>query len=316
MRLFDEVHVSRFRSIREATLSDAADFSILAGLNNSGKSNFLRALNLFFTGEIEPGVSFRLDRDYYRPETRSRKKKVIEISVHFDLPESFRFRKRLESVEELLGRQFTITKRWTRDLIEPQFDIDGESIAVEDGLKVSAFLNLINFRFVPNRVVPTDVIMAEQEALRDVLIRRLARQKAQSEEVFRSIREAGQTVIFDMASAVGGLVPGISNVRLDTASSLADLALRFGYQLQEGSVEMDETEQGSGIQSLLMFQTLHLIDRDFSNSLGGSRQQCGWWRNRNPHCIPDWKLKSLDSLHRYQVNPKAACKPWRQLTPI
>jgi len=275
VRLFDEVRVSRFRSIREASLEKVRDFSVLAGLNNSGKSNFLRALNLFFTGETEPGVAFRLDRDYYRPETRSRKKKVIEISVHFDLPQTFRFRSGLESVEEMLGRQFTMTKRWSRDLLEPQIEVDGKPIDRDDSLKAIAFLNLINFRFVPNRVMPTDVILAEQEALRDVLIRRLARQRAQSEEVFRAIREAGQTVIFDMASAVGGLVPGISNVRLDTASSLADLALRFGYQLQEGGVEMDETEQGSGIQSLLMFQTLNLIDRDFFQQFGW-RQAAVW----------------------------------------
>jgi AAA15 family ATPase/GTPase len=36
-----DVHVSRLRSIRESELTNLADFSVLAGLNNSGKSNFV-----------------------------------------------------------------------------------------------------------------------------------------------------------------------------------------------------------------------------------------------------------------------------------
>ena len=106
------IEISRFRSIRYAKLSDLHDFSVLAGLNNSGKSNFLRALNLFFTGQPEPELPFNLARDYYRGELSAKKKKNIRISVHFTLPKSFRFRGGLKPVEELLGRDFSITKEW------------------------------------------------------------------------------------------------------------------------------------------------------------------------------------------------------------
>ncbi len=68
MRLFDEKHVSRFRSIRKASLEDAREFSVLAGLGNSRRSNLLWAINPFLTGAVEPGVPFRLGRDYNRPK--------------------------------------------------------------------------------------------------------------------------------------------------------------------------------------------------------------------------------------------------------
>ena len=70
-----DIEISRFRSIREAKLANLQDFSVLAGLNNSGKSNFLRALNLFFTGRPEPELPFNLARDYYRGELSAKKKK-------------------------------------------------------------------------------------------------------------------------------------------------------------------------------------------------------------------------------------------------
>ena len=112
MITISDIEISRFRSIRDAKFEDLHDFSVLAGLNNSGKSNFLRALNLFFTGRPEPELLFNLARDYYRGELSAKKKKNIRISVHFTLPKTFRFRGGLKSVEDLLGRDFTITKEW------------------------------------------------------------------------------------------------------------------------------------------------------------------------------------------------------------
>lgn len=81
MHLSKQLTVSRFRSIREGSLDATGEYSVLAGLNNSGKSNFLRALHLFFVGSPEPGVPFDIDRDYYRPEVRSKKKKVIQVRL-------------------------------------------------------------------------------------------------------------------------------------------------------------------------------------------------------------------------------------------
>jgi AAA15 family ATPase/GTPase len=112
MIVIRDVEISRFRSLRDTKLENLHDFSILAGLNNSGKSNFLRALNLFFTGRPEPEIQFNLVRDYYRGDLSAKRKKNIRISVHFTLPSLFNFRRELKSVEELLGRDFTITKEW------------------------------------------------------------------------------------------------------------------------------------------------------------------------------------------------------------
>ncbi len=58
------VEVRGFRSIRRARVDLALWANFLMGLNDHGKSNFLRAIHLFFTGRVEPGVAFDLDRDF------------------------------------------------------------------------------------------------------------------------------------------------------------------------------------------------------------------------------------------------------------
>ncbi|MBW1917705.1 MAG: AAA family ATPase [Deltaproteobacteria bacterium] len=71
MKLISRVHISKFRSLREVELDNIGDFTALAGLNNSGKSNFLRALNAFFTGYTDQEIKLNVDDDFYRPELKS-----------------------------------------------------------------------------------------------------------------------------------------------------------------------------------------------------------------------------------------------------
>ncbi|MBD3234021.1 MAG: AAA family ATPase, partial [candidate division Zixibacteria bacterium] len=117
MKLISSLKIEGFRSIYDSgsALNTLDNFCSFAGLNNSGKSNVLRALNAFFTDFTDPGIEINFTNDYNRHLLHSKKKnKCISISVHFSLPDFFRFRKGLEAVRRLLGREFIITKRWVR----------------------------------------------------------------------------------------------------------------------------------------------------------------------------------------------------------
>ncbi|WP_438481751.1 AAA family ATPase [Oleiharenicola lentus] len=282
MVILRNIEISRFRSIRDSALPELEHFSALVGLNNSGKSNFLRALNLFFTGKPEPETSFDLARNYFRGELSAKKKKVISIAIHFTLPPSFNFRRELKPVETMLGRDFWITKEWTPQNIEPLVYLNKAAtpLTASDVAKVNQFLALIAFRYVPNRVMPIEIIRKEQQALRDVLVRRLAKFKTQSAAVFNGLQSTAEALVQAVSEDINKFSPDIQKVRLATASSLADLAFQFGYRLSESGVEMDETEQGSGMQSLLMFETLHLIDRDYFQHFGW--KQAALWAVEEP----------------------------------
>lgn len=277
MKLIKKIHLSAFRSIKSSGLDKLGHLSVLAGLNNSGKSNFLRALSAFFTNRPDPGSIVNVDFDYYRPELLKKKKKRIRITVEFTLPDEFRFRKGLEGVKQLLGEQFAITKEWTREDIEPRVFLNyaDESLNANDRERVAQFLSLISFRYVPNRVLPLDVIKQEHQALRDVLIRRLSRGAENENQIFDTMAKTSKKMIQLVSAELSGQFSDISDVRLATPSSLAEMVFAFGYRLDEGGSEFEDTVQGSGLQSFLMFQTLNLIDRDYFQKFGW-RQAAIW----------------------------------------
>jgi len=63
VKLISEIEIEGFRSIRSTILSGLNDFTTLAGLNNSGKSNALRALNSFFNSQTDLGTEIDVDAD-------------------------------------------------------------------------------------------------------------------------------------------------------------------------------------------------------------------------------------------------------------
>jgi hypothetical protein len=87
-------------------------------------------------------------------------------------------------------------------------------------------------------------------------------------------------LVESLSAHISNCAPGVTKVSLATAESLADLAFQFGYKLLEGSFEMGESEQGSGMQSLVMFETLHLIDRDYFPRFGW--KQAAIWAVEEP----------------------------------
>ena len=87
--LLKKIHIKNFRSIVDETIT-LDDFNVFVGLNDCGKSNVLKALNLFFNGETEIGVPLDFPRDYSQ-HGKTGKGKAREIVVELELfvPENF-----------------------------------------------------------------------------------------------------------------------------------------------------------------------------------------------------------------------------------
>ncbi len=83
MKFVSRIEIHRFRSISDASLI-AEDLTIFSGTNNSGKSNVLRALNLFFNGESSFGNPYNFEKDYNIAYTgQAGGQRIIKITVHF-----------------------------------------------------------------------------------------------------------------------------------------------------------------------------------------------------------------------------------------
>jgi len=58
MQVIKRIEIQYFRSIYNIVIKDFSDLNMLSEKNDVGKSNILKALNLFFNNEVESGKEF------------------------------------------------------------------------------------------------------------------------------------------------------------------------------------------------------------------------------------------------------------------
>ncbi|MDA3046970.1 ATP-binding protein [Campylobacter sp. VBCF_06 NA8] len=84
--MIKSITIKNFRSIVEQTI-EFDKFTCLVGNNDCGKSNILKALNLFFNKQTDFNTEFDFDRDYSKfAKKRNEKAEEITISIAFNLP--------------------------------------------------------------------------------------------------------------------------------------------------------------------------------------------------------------------------------------
>lgn len=289
MKLITGIKVERFRSLTTGMAEPMGDFTCFVGTNNSGKSNILRALSLFFTGQPEPGVSLAFGRDYHA-NPKSRKKKAISVSVSFSLPDYFAFREGLEDMENALGKEFTIRKTWLLYQPEPQIELahcDG-NFEPMDTATVKQFTNLINFRYIPNRTVPAQVLRAESADFQAYVNRRLSlQQKGDAASLLKMIQERASEVVAQANDSLVKSTDSMKKLEMSTPLDIASLAEISGFraEIQTGAQILDDA-WGSGTQAYMMFHLLKMIDTDFGRHFGW--RQAAIWAIEEPE----------SSLHR------------------
>jgi energy-coupling factor transporter ATP-binding protein EcfA2 len=278
MKLITSIKVEGFRSIVDDSATPLGDFTCLVGTNNSGKSNILRALNLFFTGEPEPGSPLEFARDYHA-NPRSKKKKQIRISISFDLPYYFKFREGLEDTEKKLGKQFTIRKTWTLFQPEPEYEVAGSDNDFKkiDAATVKQFTDLINFRYIQNRTVPAQALRAESSAFQAHINRRLSKQqKNDATTLLRNVRAIASEAVSEANENLAISTDSMNKLEMSTPLNIASLAevSGFGAEIRTGA-RVSDMLWGSGTQAYMMFQLLKIVDTDYRRHFGW-RQAAIW----------------------------------------
>ncbi len=128
MKLIDKIEIKYFRSFYEKKVEiiDLKDLNIFSGKNDCGKSNILRALNLFFNNETEIGKKLIFAEDFSKfkaiqiKEDKSKREEsaakkaareqhsIISIKIHFDLSS-------LERPIKNLPKNFWISRTWKKN---------------------------------------------------------------------------------------------------------------------------------------------------------------------------------------------------------
>jgi AAA15 family ATPase/GTPase len=105
MKIIEKIEVKNFRSIKELTLDFNSSVSIFSGTNSCGKTNILRALNLFFNDEV--GFGQRLKSSDIFVKENETPAKFISIQVWFDTEGHEKIEK-----QKKVAKRFSILKKW------------------------------------------------------------------------------------------------------------------------------------------------------------------------------------------------------------
>lgn len=90
MPIIKKIEIKNFRSIKECSLN-IDDFNLFVGMNDVGKSNVLKAINLFFNGKTDYDTPFNFDVDYSKFAQKGKNQpKEIQISIDVQLPASYK----------------------------------------------------------------------------------------------------------------------------------------------------------------------------------------------------------------------------------
>ena len=182
MDIIKRIQIKHFRSFLGSpseyslVVDNIKDLNLFSGGNDSGKSNFLRALNLFFNNKTNNLEDLNFNKDFFIGK-KDKTQKVIEISIDFDLTQR-------PERDKFLPVKFRISKFFDRNgfrnflydftLNEKEISIDSRSeqnteitkyfmsLAKTDKemenakrkewryrAKFSGFLNAVSFEYIP-----------------------------------------------------------------------------------------------------------------------------------------------------------------------
>lgn len=141
----ESVEVSYFRSIYSARLKGLSGVSVLGGPNDVGKSNFLKALNLFFNGQTDWKTEFDFERDFCNRRLQQvrrdtvKGKQFVKVSVRF---------LRGDRYPNSLPEKFHVSRTWDRyGSMKETTSLDNAGAASLGSLR--RYLNTVRYEYIP-----------------------------------------------------------------------------------------------------------------------------------------------------------------------
>ncbi|MGE0590173.1 MAG: ATP-dependent endonuclease [Cyclobacteriaceae bacterium] len=227
-----DIRIRNFRSILNADLP-LSDLTILVGLNDVGKSNVLKALNLFFNSETDYGKSFNFNDDYskYSPK---RNKKAEEITVELILhrPANYKGAKDIRWV-----------KVWRKDGLHLEDIKFSDNTLFPKKSKLYSWVHSIRYAYIP--------AIRDNEYFKSLLGRL---HDSLAETIETELREAGDDFIAKVRKNTASLISDIderlsikSEIRLPP--NLSSLFKTLDFLTTHGNFQVSLTSRGDGIKT-------------------------------------------------------------------
>ena len=131
-----------------------SDLNVFSGKNDAGKSNILKALNLFFNNCVVKDGDYKFSENYNMQRLEEVRQDSVKGKQFITIKVTFR---RGNQAIRTLPETFTVTKKWNRDDVLPQVSDNIEKQLVKEGKKcndrsrasLTRFLNNIKYIYIP-----------------------------------------------------------------------------------------------------------------------------------------------------------------------
>lgn len=245
MQLIKKIEVNYFRSLYTCTIKRCGDLNIIFGRNDSGKSNFLRALNLFFNDQtdlhtdLDFGIDLSDGRKLIARETKG--KQFIWVKITFNVPLNY---------QKQLGAEISVKRQWNRDgdvnqTESPKLKTSGQSA------RLSRFLNDVDFTYVP--------AIKDLEVYAD-LVERMYASAAETKEIVSATHDF-ITRIGEQSLALTNGLEGLlgSKTSLSAPSDMSSLFRNLDFSLGDDAHSLFK-QKGDGIKARHIPEILKFVN--------------------------------------------------------
>lgn len=262
MQIIQKIRVRYFRSIYNVYVTDCQDLNVLSGRNDVGKSNILKALNLFFNGNTDwqKPLDFYVDFSTKRlNEVRQESikgKQFISVEIEFIRPTTYK---------KSLPKTFTVTRTWHRDGGLPAQKDNFEQINKTGGLTttldttrrfLSLFLSRVHYEYVPavkDRAYFTHMLSRLQSTLLSTPLNDGNSIGRVAEDLAGHIFEQITQLQSDFKRATG------LETTINPPKQFADLFQSFIVSTESPNGSIPIILRGDGVQARYVSSVLHYI---------------------------------------------------------
>jgi hypothetical protein len=256
MKLIDKVEINYFRSLYSAEMTNIGDLNVLFGRNDSGKSNTLRALNLFFNDKIDnsdPEIRNHFDFSVNLSDARkgSDTKKFVWIKVTLNIPDRYR---------KTLGQKAIVKRQWNSLgqipqeiwLVKSNLLIRQDNMTSGQKTVLTRLLNDIDFTYIP--------AVKDVEMFGDLIERMYGalaqsdKLKAQTGKFISSIGKQAGDLIAQLDSLFGG------QPALAPPTEMKKLFRNLDFSMGDNNHSLLK-QKGDGIKARHIPELLHFINQ-------------------------------------------------------
>ena len=294
MKRISKIEIKNFRSIKTEIVSNLSELNVFSGCNDVGKSNVLRALDMFFNKKnIDFYEEFNIER---KAEIKQlRQKQVISIKVFFindtykNLPPTF-FVKRTWDKSGEMSSQTDDTETWRKR----QNNISSTQVK----MALSTYLNKFRFKYIP--------AIKENSCFNALLVElynAIVDNKAGTTEEFESTLSAFNNKLAELSQELSDFFLKTAGIRSTVAipTTAGDLAKRLAvstYADANGDDIIPLFNRGDGIRMHYIPAILNFIS-DLENNK--------WhiWAIDEPETSCEYSKSSIlanDFLTKYAIN--------------